>query len=171
MNTYHELFIQAIKRTVALGCEIPCISFETTTFLKEPSVILKELEDLLGGPDNTELLVSQCLPIHTTLLPRLEKVLNTDIYFTIGSVSYQNSKWFTITEEEIIGYLNNGMPFKSQIHAWLTLPSMEIIDVTLLKTYTYANKLEEKGAGIIMDHSSAIQNRGLNYIHPYDHRA
>jgi hypothetical protein len=42
------------------------------------------------------------------------------------------------------------------VHAWLTLPSMEIIDATLATTMAIAQGRPEQGGGVVMGHADGF---------------
>lgn len=50
---------------------------------------------------------------------------------------------------------------KVNIHAWLTLPSMEIIDVTLATTMAIAQGKPEQGGGVVTGHADVF--KGFDY--------
>lgn len=56
---------------------------------------------------------------------------------------------------------NVHMPGNVNIHAWLTLPSMEIIDVTLATTMAIAQGRPEQGGGVVMGYADEF--KGLAY--------
>ena len=69
---------------------------------------------------------------------------------------------FKIEENEIKNLLVNKVQKPLNIHAWLTLPSMEIIDFSLPTTYCIVNKIEEGMGAAITKHYSEL-TLGMTY--------
>ncbi|HEQ3590680.1 TPA: hypothetical protein VGT17_005443 [Vibrio harveyi] len=81
-------------------------------------------------------LVGQCLNIHTQLMKAVEHFYGVPPIFTIGSITFGGNTYFELTEDDITSIISDRSPsVKANIHAWLTLPSLEILDFTFISTY------------------------------------
>ncbi len=93
---------------------------------------LNYLYNPLKGTD----LVGQCLNIHSQLMKAVEHFYGAPPIFTIGSITFDGNKYFELAEDDIKSSILDCSPTNmANIHAWLTLPSMEILDFTFISTY------------------------------------
>jgi hypothetical protein len=117
------------------------------------------------GEIGVEEVVAQCLSIHYRLAYAVEGLLDTPCYFTIGYVETSKRLMFHQTEEDLQRILANGISGPNlNIHAWLTLPTMEIMDFSLPTSYAILNETEEGIGGLIATHADSLTG-GLKY-HP-----
>ena len=160
---YLKNFHKAIERNLNLGLLTPKVSYEENRYLsseflnKLPLILYREL-----GAINPLELHKNCMGIHYRLKPIFEKSLNTEVYLTLGKVKVYDQHLFEIEENEIKNLLINKVQEPLNIHAWLTLPSMEIIDLTLATTYSIINKTEEGLGAAITKHYSELTH-GMTY--------
>jgi hypothetical protein len=79
----------------------------------------------------------QCLSVHKALLPHVSEHLGVDPMFTIGYLRIMGDPEYQFSERDLRAWAKYGVPhFASvKLHAWLTLPSFEILDYTLGATY------------------------------------
>lgn len=95
----------------------------------------------------------------------VEDLLQTKVYYTIGSLNMYGEPCFELTEEKIDAYLGNDIfgkrPFKA--HVWLTLPSMEIIDLTQPTIHLIETEDFEGYASIRAEHTDDLQEKGMIY--------
>lgn len=69
-----------------------------------------------------------------------------------------------MSEEELRDVLQNGLKkFSLNMHSWLTLPSMEILDFTILTTIAHVKQLGQGYFGVISRHPNDLI--GMSY-HP-----
>lgn len=123
----------------------------------------------LGNPPDLDRLAAKCVPIHAALIMEVGIIVGTMPVLTIGSViSDSGDKWFSVTEEEVRRWKTDGVdkPHSMKMHAWLTLPTMEIIDFTL--SPTYAKTQQQKNPhlkilefGVIAKHADSVT--GFSY--------
>ena len=95
---------------------------------KDLKNLLQESIKPLGG---LKLFSSNCLGVHWHLRTHIEKIVNTQSILTIGKINFENGqKVFNFSQNDVLRWISNGIddPTKLNLHAWLTLPSMEIID-------------------------------------------
>lgn len=73
----------------------------------------------------------------------LEKALGLALTYTIGYINLGDRLAFHTPIERLKQILDRGLPIHGEmnLHAWLTLPSHEIIDLTLATTYGIANNI------------------------------
>lgn len=111
-----------------------------------------------------EQIVGKCLSVHLKALPVLEKWLHCPVYYTLGWIDDGTSKGlYRFYEEAIADKLANGHHDNNiNIHAWLTLPSMEIIDLTLSTSFSVLQGLKTGKGGIMVKKADDIT--GFAYV-------
>lgn len=152
---YMEEWEAAIERTKRYDLTVPSHEIEPqakylTKDVHErfPYVVRDAFGDL--GYDDV---VAQCMSIHYRLMPVLERLLGCPVLFTIGWVDDGTTKGMFRFDEEFIQEklerpkLTPGG--QANLHAWLTLPSMEVIDVALVTTIVVLKKLKEGHGGVL----------------------
>lgn len=97
-----------------------------------PKLVEKVYEEfgVLGPKD----VVQQCFGLHLMLRDLVSELFECESYYTLGSVELESGKplVFHQSEDDIRGLLDNGLSgCDLNLHAWLTLPSMEILDFSL----------------------------------------
>lgn len=150
---YESNFLDAFERTTRLGLSTPNVELSDARFLTQEALsrLPFAIRDIMGELNEDDV-VAQCLSLHMRLKPVIEQILDCDAFYTIGWVSFENSEMFKQTEESLSEMLKRGITGPDvNIHAWLTLPSMEILDFSLPTTYAKVNGIEEgKGSAITM---------------------
>lgn len=142
-NQYCEEFNQAYQRSLMFKLQVQNIPPKGEKLLTESrlQVIYGEAYRLHIGEVN-----KQCLNIHFVFKARLEKLWGIPIIYTIGYVSTPNSgDMFKKSEEELFKLMQEKiMPSEFKLHAWLTLPSMEVIDLSFPTSYAIHNGVKPK---------------------------
>jgi hypothetical protein len=163
---YKERFMTAIKRTQNFDLSLPQIQFSKGKLLtdelhsKFPFMLRDEV-----GEVGIEELVGECLSIHLRLREPLSRIVNAPCIYTIGYVETAERNMFHQTDESLKALLRDGMQSLTlNIHAWLTLPTMEIVDFSLPTTYAVVNRDQQGVGAIIANHPDSLV-RGLKY-HP-----
>ena len=148
MSTYLDAFIRAKHRTQAYSLTLPEIETDeskryiTQEFLDEfPHLVLKntrirQLSDLSA----------QCLAVNLILREIIAARLECPVYYTIGWINDGTEKGLFKFDDPLIEAALSGkmtMAGEVNIHAWLTLPSMEVIDPTISTTIALANKIDD----------------------------
>lgn len=165
MNNYRQEFEQAIQRTKKLGLSCPKILFSEDRQIKDYSKLPEVFLQTIGEVSSVQQMVAQCLSIHYRLLPAFEKFFDSPVYFTIGWVVDPPHEFHKITEDGIFSLLQEGIKGSTvNIHAWLTLPSMEILDFVFPTTLAYIQKKPENYGLALTKHPSDF-TEGLQY-HP-----
>lgn len=164
---YKDEFLQAFRNAKEFSLDTPDIEFSSKKLISNERIdkLPQFLEDRLGGI-TPEMIFVQCFYFHLLAKDHLEDFFNSPIYFTIGHVEIPGKTYFYHTKKDLKTLLTNGMDTpEMNLHAWLTLPSMEIIDLTLLGSIAYARgDKPPKDFGIIANHADQLLD-GCKY-HP-----
>jgi len=142
---YLNEFKEALRRNTRLELESPYFLYEDTRYLDDdfnaqfPYLTLNTF-GMLEPKD----LTARCIPIHNELQTVLKEQMGILSYFTIGSVMLEGKEVYCQTEDSLKRFLSEGIDFYSaNLHAWLTLPTMEIIDMTFSTSYGVINNKKE----------------------------
>lgn len=97
------------------------------------------------GELELEEVMAQCLSINYRLRSVVQAWLGCPVLYTLGWIDDETERgMFRFDDVFIADMLRTGHKGGSvNIHAWLTLPSMEIIDVSLATTMGFAQKRPE----------------------------
>lgn len=154
MNTYRQEFEEAIRRTEKFGLSCPKIQFSEERQITDLSKLSEVFVRTIGQPGLKEI-VAQCLSMHYRLLPAYERFFGSPVYFTIGWVLDPPHEFHKITDTEISSLLDNGIKgLTVNIHAWLTLPSMEVLDFVFPTSLAFIQKKPENYGLVISKHPS-----------------
>lgn len=163
---YKNYFFQAIERTKRFGLNTPNLQTSNTSYLKEYSgdQISELMAQEFGDLNETDV-AFQCFDLSFKLSNLLKKRLGWPSYFTIGHVEKNNEFFYKQTEQSLKFFLDNGVnSLEVDFHAWLTLPSMEILDYSLLssvaKKYGIRN-LMGKGYTLCPDE---LADKGIKFV-------
>lgn len=133
---YLEEFIQALERTKSFRLPIADCSLKPTLRLLSNSnqdCLHEAIMTALGNPGPEEL-DANCLNITRTLVKPISKLFGVEALFTLGWLDLgDGDTMFKFDEKYIENTVLKGHAkgAKKHMHAWLTLPSMEIIDATI----------------------------------------
>lgn len=151
-------FQRALKFSDQVGFHVPKWNGSITPIL-ESLEIKKSLDGLLvtilGESHDYKKLIFKCVQVHHEYRYEIANIIGIPPVFTIGCiVDAKNQERFSITEDEVTAWLNKGYEnrTKYKMHAWLTLPSLEIIDFTLSPTLSAT----DNGDGLEMDSSIMV---------------
>ncbi len=111
-----------------------------------PYVIRSALGEL-----SVDEVVGQCMAINIRLRPVLEEWLRCPVYYTIGWVDVDAGEpLFKFDDAFIREKLANGHSGSHiGLHAWLTLPSLEVIDISLPTSFAVLQNLKEGHGSVI----------------------
>lgn len=164
--TYSDELKQAQQRTTRFGLNCPRIQPTCDRLLtpinqkRFPFAVLDAVGEL--GPEDV---VAQCLSLHWRLKAPLEELFGVPILYTIGYVHTPPSYMFKQTEPELLQLMHSGIKgAQVSLHAWLTLPSNEIIDLSLPTSIAVVNEWTEGRGEVIAAHADELKG-GLRY-HP-----
>lgn len=103
------------------------------------------------------------MSLHLKARSVLEKWLKCPVYYTLGWIDDGSLKgMFKFDDQTIAEKLATGHHDETlNIHAWLTLPTMEIIDLTLTTTVCLLQGLKEGAGGVIVKKADEVT--GLTY--------
>ncbi|MFC6634032.1 hypothetical protein [Microbulbifer taiwanensis] len=163
---YKSEFEAAIERTKKFNLPCPPVEYSSELLLTDNKMngFVYALRDSIGELEPKEV-VAQCLSIHYRVLDVVSNFFKTDCYFTIGYVESDNGTLFYQSENDLKNILINGADRPSlSIHAWLTLPTMEILDFSLPTSFAIINNIKEGIGGLIARHADRLIN-GVKY-HP-----
>ena len=139
---YEDKFNKALERTRKFGLSVPkLIRSNSGRFLSEKAQeeLPYIIRDSLGVLDEDEI-VLQCLLLNARLKNVFSEHFGCPVYYTIGYVGIDDQFMFKQTEESLFSMLKNGISGPSiRLHAWLTLPSMEILDFSFPTSYGRVN--------------------------------
>lgn len=156
----------AIERTKKFGFSVsPAASKVVEKRYLKPEVLEKMPHMILKSCGEIGLaeLVGQCMSIHHRLAPVISEFLECEATFTLGWVLNNTEELFKFDDvfiEETIknGHKNN----RVNLHAWITLPSMEVIDFSLPTTIGYVKGKKEMYGATIASHPDEF-TKGLKY--------
>lgn len=164
--SYMDEWVTAIERTERFGLRLPSMEpdpgkrwLDEETQFQLPHVMKKYFPNM-----NVEHLVCQCLSIHHILLPVIEDWLGCPVTYTLGWIDDgTETGMFQFDEAFIENCLRTPVPPGSVVnmHAWLTLPSMEVIDVTLPTSYGKVQNRPEMYGLLISKHADDM--KGMKY--------
>ena len=163
MSSYREKFIQAIAKTKEYGFDVPKCEFENEKYFTPQipesfSMIFREV--LPYEVDQTK---CNCLKINFELFLKLDKIIPNGAFLTIGWIECGKKKQFFF-DYNYIDTLLKGEKSKNvlRLHAWITLPTMEIIDLTFLTTYGSIFNEPDMIGNVIAKDADSLQ--GMSYI-------
>ena len=160
---YNQKFNDALKRTATKNLSKPQFLPEfDKRYLNQKTILQIQhiFQDAGIKPDE---LFKKCFQFHAEIKKPLEILLNTKVYYTIGGVNLEDSNFFVLSEQDIDNYLENGVKGTMKAHAWLTLPSMEIIDFTLPTTYLMMSGDFNGIAHVFTKHADELAKSNIVY--------
>lgn len=137
---YTEAFIKACVFTEQLGCVYPEFKRENEFFLdtiEKQNRVLNKLQrtyNRIYGVPTVKDFFSQCIRVNYLMRPILSDIILKPSMLTFGYVTEGNDSFFKENDTFFQDCLKNNPSDVVNIHAWLTLPSMEILDLTLCTT-------------------------------------
>lgn len=164
--SYREELEEAAERTLRFGLEKPTLVKSHARYLTDDALtrIGTSISEACGTFRQSEI-VAQCLALHLRLRPIIEEVTKAPAYFTLGHVFAPPNYMYKQTEESLKSMIKNGVQNREvQLHAWLTLPSDEIIDLTIATSMAVINNWKTGHGAIIATHAEELKN-GVRY-HP-----
>lgn len=164
---YTQEFRTALSRSSELGLNVPQVAFQTTRFYSDDKFmsLINQLYRKLGNSDGTVDLVGQCLNVHWNIRGAAESVFKCGAHLTIGYIQENEDLYFEFSYQNVKDWLTNGIDLnKVSLHAWITLDSMEIVDLTWPSTRAKILKSQQGWGTAVTKHPDEFVN-GLQY-HP-----
>jgi hypothetical protein len=145
--SYTSEWKDAVARTERHGLDVPPHTLTSERYFSNPKTLAEfpyVLRDGLGELDIADV-AAKCMSIHYAMIPVVEAWLGVPPLYTIGWVDDGTDRGlFRFDESFITEKIRSGHKSGSiNIHAWLTLPSLEIIDVALMTSFAVAQKKPE----------------------------
>ncbi|MCK5639818.1 MAG: hypothetical protein KAJ19_03440 [Gammaproteobacteria bacterium] len=158
---YKQEFQGALKRTESLGIDVPPADHYAACYRSDKNInrLVAGLSEVYGSISPRKFL-GQCLNIHHQLKPLVDDCFKVKSYYTVGYVRRAGQDMFKITEADIAELLTSGMQGTTlNYHAWLTLPSMEIIDLTLPTVSAVIKNNSNDLGGIIANNPNHLNEK------------
>ncbi|MDY0936247.1 hypothetical protein [Pseudomonas viridiflava] len=140
---YEERFEQALRHSKALGLASPGFSRTEGQFASEHNLqVFQQVVEAYLCDYHAEEVSQQCFAVTLMLKAPLEEALGMPLAFTLGYVEYNGHNVFYSHHRVLKAMLKKGVPSPAlNLHAWLTLPSHEVIDMTFGTTYGVVNQI------------------------------
>ncbi|WP_244964637.1 hypothetical protein [Pantoea stewartii] len=165
ISGYEKEFHDAIERTDSWGMCAPYFKPSTKRYIDEKALqkITEYLEIFIEGRD-IKLISQQCFAVNLFMQKKLERILGTSLMYTLGYVEHNHHKVFYTPEEQLRKRLSAPPSLHpSDLHAWLTSPSYEIIDLTFFTTYGVACDLPLCIGGVAAQHHSLFNEALIHH--------
>ncbi|MDH1043959.1 hypothetical protein N5C53_10870, partial [Pseudomonas juntendi] len=145
VRDYEERFAQALKRSKSWGLAPSGFRRTDERFVSEQSIqIFQQVAAAHLSHFHAEDVSQQCFAVTAMLKAPLEEALGVPLTFTLGYVEYNGHNVFHSDTRDLKTMLKKGVPSLAlNLHAWLTLPSHEVIDVTFGTTYGVVNEMPD----------------------------
>jgi len=171
--TYKTEFLQAIANSEALGVKDPvqgCIDISKEYLDSSTKAAIESLfqKHILSSPEAVKYLVGGCMRINSLFKPVLEDFFKQEIMITTGYTRWFGQEQFTTPYSELRDAALNNKPRPSwYTHTWLTLPSLEVIDVTISHSMNHVYPgIEKLLPAIKMDKNPFGLNERIVELHP-----
>ncbi|WP_211442926.1 hypothetical protein [Collimonas humicola] len=143
---YRTEFDHAAQRTTAWNLRHKHVDHTDKRYVTPAS--MRKVEACLQkamGHLQAETVAVQCFAFSEFLREPLEEALGVPLTYTLGFVKMNNKPVFHTPIDELKRMLDAGRPASRalNLHAWLTLPSKEIIDVTFATTYAIVKNVPD----------------------------
>jgi len=158
--SYEAELHEAIRRTKQWGLECPTFSFNAQRYLTNAFIgqIVKSAQRVSGHLRPSDI-AGQCFAVHHFIKDAIEQDLGVPLLYTIGYVSFHSTTAFHTDVDQLKSMLDRGQQIVGplSLHAWLTMPSHEILDLTLGTTYGLARGIEEVVGNATFLHPSELK--------------
>ncbi|WP_336844137.1 hypothetical protein [Providencia rettgeri] len=164
---YKTEFLDAIERSERWGLSVPSVSLSDIPVLSEPEQgeAVKIINQIFSNyrPEDVS---QQCFGIMLYLQPFLEEIFRKPLYYTLGYIQYNHRPVFftpcEVLKEKMVTPFTTGGSFN--LHAWLTTPNLEIIDLTFGTTFGVVTNNPDTYGLSSMQHYSKFDERMI--YHP-----
>ena len=173
--SYEAELDEAIARTKLWGLACPDVSFNIQRYLTPAFIerIVKSAQRVTGHLRPSDI-VGQCFAVHHFIKDAIEEDLGVPLLYTIGYVSFGSETAFYTDLPELKALLSRGqISGPLRLHAWLTMPSHEILDLTFGTTFGAVHGIKEIIGNATFLHPSELKGTqryrpqlvGTDYFH------
>lgn len=161
MSAYYQDFMLAVDRSRRFDFDVPRGTLESGQWLNAQGIeVLSRVMAAVFESTSPLDVAADANRWHAHLAPIISDALRCDVFPTLGYVEVPGIAGVCVHDEPMLKRaLSTGEPLP--VHSWLTLPSMEIIDVALLSKIGEASGSEELTGQIVSGHPDQLQ--GLCY--------
>jgi hypothetical protein len=169
IEQYKSEFLEAGARAKRLGYDPGNIS---SSYFYKKFLVGRTLDSFVAllpkvfREMNPQMVAGNCGNISLALQNYIEDELHLKSYFTLGYFKLNGKSSFEFTEDDLKQWIQSGVPdfFNINIHVWLTLESLEIIDATIATSIGIACNIPDAIGGIIHELPSDL--KGDLSFHP-----
>lgn len=157
--SYETELDQAIQRTREWGLDCPPFPFNPTRRLTSDFIgqITQSAQRVTGHLAPSDI-VGQCFAVHHFIKDAIEQDLGVPLLYTIGYVSFGSETMFHTELDQLKAMLHRGqISGPLRLHAWLTMPSHEILDLTFGTTYGVVHGVKEVIGNATFLHPSELK--------------
>lgn len=133
---YRDLFELAVERTAELG--LPAVDVEYVDARHFSPGRLKDFGSFVAEefvPALTGGLSATCIMVHSGLVGAVEEFFKCRAYFTVEPVITPKGEMYPLSAAQVRRWMTEKVDARDvELHAWITLDSMEILDMTFLPT-------------------------------------
>ncbi|WP_353169432.1 hypothetical protein [Providencia sp.] len=163
---YEVEFNEALARAKQWALDVPPFTPSNQPAITDESIEKFRLtaQKILGQYQPEEV-SQQCFQITGLMKETLEEIFNVPLTITIGYVSFNQTPVFYTPTDKLNDLLSQPPHFEGvNLHAWLTTPNHEIIDLTFGTTYSIVKDAPETLGVVICQHHSQF-TESMSY-HP-----
>lgn len=144
--------------------DLPLVEESRSWLVAENRVaVLSALQTAFAGLTYEDL-VGECVRGSLAAAEGVRAALGCPVYFTLGWIDEGERKRFYFDESHIAQWLREeGRRHTLNLHAWLTLPSMEILDPTLGTGIAAVSGDDSYRGKLLVGHAEQIASNGLLY--------
>ena len=158
---YRDAFKKAVNRTLQKNLDTSEVEYEGVKLLNKDNVAkLSEQFQRFFSDYSVDDLAGKCISMHRDAKPIIEDVLSCSVMLTIGYVTENDQVYFKFSDEDIDYWLSNQEGVlksgKIKVHVWITLPTMEIIDLSLNVTLMKISGSGASEVNVIFGHADNL---------------
>lgn len=129
--------MKALETSKKWGLDTPKFTLSSQPLITQESTArFEEACQKILGSIPPETISQQCFMINNAIKDNLEEVFQSPLYFTLGYVEHHQKPVFYTPIGELKHLLKTGFTGGAMnLHAWLTTPNYEIIDLTFSTTF------------------------------------
>ncbi|WP_339492857.1 hypothetical protein [Pseudomonas sp. EA_15y_Pfl2_R67] len=157
---YVKEFADALKRTRSWHLSPPEFGSSSNRYLSEDATVEigRRWQDIYRG-HAPEVFAGKCFEVAGTMQKPLEDILGVPLAFTLGYVKFHGRPVFHTPTKKLKPMLKQNLALQAvNLHAWLTLPSHEIIDLTFFTTVGVHQQTPDYIGMACIGHSNEIQD-------------